>query len=146
MGIAPLFQAIIIPIILSPAAYFLGKRYGAKSAWFSFAVLLYSTIMLLYSAQISNPYSESYTWFPQSLGGSALLSSIGNFGLLIDGISIPFAVTIYIICTAVALYSVPYMKHRIFELEGIVAEHSLVTEVGEQAEEPKENSKTNSRF
>lgn len=143
MGIAPLFQAIIIPIILSPGAYFLGKKYGAKSAWFSFAVLLYSTLMLLYAAQISNSYFESYAWFPQSLGGSTLLSSIGNFGFLIDGISIPFAVTIYIICTAVALYSVPYMKHRIFELEGIVAEDSLAIE---GVEEPKENAKTNSRF
>ncbi|MGI0078695.1 MAG: complex I subunit 4 family protein [Nitrososphaerales archaeon] len=147
MDIAPLLQAVIIPIATSPVAYYLGKKFGSKSAWFSFAILLYSTLMLLYAAQISNPYSESYDWFAQSLNGSALLSSIGNFGLYIDGITIPFAVTIYIICTAVALYSVPYMKHRIFEQEGVAVEQTVTVEGAEEAgEQPKENARTNSRF
>jgi NADH-quinone oxidoreductase subunit M len=152
MDFAPLFQAVIIPIALSPVAYFLGKKYGSKSAWFSFAILLYSTIMLLFAASTAasstpNSYVENYNWFPQSLGGSVLLSSIGNFGLFIDGIGIPFAATIYIICTAVALYSVPYMKHRIFEQEGIGLEQTITTEGTEEIHvESKENEKTNRRF
>ncbi len=148
MDIAPLFQAVIVPILLSPLAYYLGIKYGSKSAWFSFAVLLYSTIMLLYAAQTSNPYFESYTWFPQNLAGSGALSSIGHFGFYVDGISIPFALTIYIICTAVALYSVPYMKHRIFEQEGIAVTETVTVEGEEHQEagEQKENERTNSRF
>ncbi len=147
MSIAPLLQAVVIPIVTSPVAYYLGKKYGSKSAWFSFAVLLYSTLMLLYAAQISNGYSENYDWFPQSLSGSPLLSSIGKFGLYVDGITIPFAVTIYLICTAVALYSVPYMKHRIFEQEGVAVEQTVTVEGTEEKEAgPKENARTNSRF
>src|SRR5579875_3329714 len=88
------------------------------AAWFSFAVLLYSTIALLYSTTIGNPVYELYPWFPHQLSsGTSTLSTIGNFGLYIDGISAPFSITIYIICTAAALYSLPYMRHRISEQE-----------------------------
>jgi NADH-quinone oxidoreductase subunit M len=147
LDIAPLFQAVILPILLSPVAYYLGKKYGSKSAWFSFVVLLYSTLLLLYAALISEPM-ESYSWFPQSLAGSGVLSTIGQFGLYVDGISIPFALTIYMICTAVILYSVPYMKHRIFEMESHSATETIVVEGGgkEETETTKENVRTNSRF
>ena len=33
----------------------------------------------------------------------------------LDGLSLPFALTIYILCTVLALYSKPYMAHRIEE-------------------------------
>ena len=56
-------QAILIPIIASPFAYLLGKRVGSKAAWFVFAVLLYSTIALILSAQ-TNPTDETYIFFP----------------------------------------------------------------------------------
>ena len=69
-----------------------------------------------------------------------VLSSLGHFGLYLDGVSIPFSITIYIISTAVALYSVPYMKHRIFEQEGIT--HDAETPDAE----PKETARTNQRF
>jgi NADH-quinone oxidoreductase subunit M len=136
-----LLQAILIPIIASPFAYLLGKRIGSKAAWFVFAILLYSTIALILSAQ-TNPTDETYIFFPASLNGSSTFSSVGHFGLYLDGVSIPFAITIYIISTAVALYSVPYMKHRIFEQEGIV--HEKVE--GQESTEPKENDRTNQRF
>jgi len=132
-----LLQAILLPIIAAPFAFFLGRRFGSKAAWFVFAVLLYSTVALIFASQ-TNPTDESYIFFPQSLNGSSTFSSLGHFGLYLDGVSIPFAITIYIISTAVALYSVPYMKHRIFEQEGLVHE--------EGHEEPKENEKTNYRF
>lgn len=135
-----LLQAILVPIIAAPFVYFLGKRVGSKAAWFVFAVLLYSTVALLLAAQ-SNPSDETYIFFPQALSNSTALSSLGHFGLYLDGISMPFAITIYIICTAVALYSVPYMKHRIFEQEGIEVDKSHEGEV-----EPKETERTNERF
>jgi len=137
MAYGLLLQAILIPIIAAPFAYFLGKRIGSRAAWFVFAVLLYSTVALILSAQ-TNPSNESYIFFPQNLNGSMVFSSLGHFGLHLDGISMPFAITIYIISTAVALYSVPYMKHRIFEQEAV--EHV------EGETEPKENERTNQRF
>ena len=136
-----MLQAILIPIIASPFAYLLGKRIGSRAAWFVFAVLLYSTLALLFSAQ-SNPTDETYIFFPQSINGSSTFTSIGHFGLYLDGLSMPFAITIYIICTAVALYSVPYMKHRIFEQEGV----GHAEEEGQESSEPKENARTNQRF
>lgn len=122
MAFSILLQAVLLPIILSPVGYLVGKRYGSKASWFAFAVLLYSTLLLLSAALSRNSagvYSETYSWFPITISGSSLLNSIGHFGLYIDGVSIPFALTIFILCTAVSLYSVPYMKHRIFEQEGI---------------------------
>jgi NADH-quinone oxidoreductase subunit M len=168
-----LIQAVLVPIILSPVAYFLGRRYGSKSAWFSFAVMAYSTAVLLLAASRANPYFESYSFFAQTLSGSPLISSIGNFGFVLDGISLPFAATIYLICTSVVLFSVPYMKHRIFEQEGLKADllsESPQTQQPLQSEtmmpsrsgsvtvsesdvrseesesEPEENARTNSRF
>ena len=156
-----LIQAVLLPIILSPLGYLLGKRFGSRAVWFAFAVLLYSTLLLLYAFGTGQS-SESYSWFPVAIAGSSLIGSIGQFGLFLDGISAPFALTIYIICTSVALYSVPYMKHRIFEQEGIVTESEPREVVGvsisgdkssqttENAEKTKEkdleNSRTNSRF
>jgi NADH-quinone oxidoreductase subunit M len=148
LAFALLLQAILIPLIASPIAYFLGKRIGSKAAWFVFAILLYSTIALILSAQ-TNPTDETYIFFPASLNGSSVLSSVGHFGLYLDGVSIPFAITIYIISTAVALYSVPYMKHRIFEQEGVEAQdvtESCELKEGEKSSGPKENARTNQRF
>jgi len=105
---------VLIPIITSPIAYYLGSRFGSKATMvFAFLVLSYSTFALFVAASISNPYSESYNWFPQSLTGSPLFSSVGNFGLYADGISLPLALIIYIVASSTALYSIPYMKQRI---------------------------------
>ena len=137
MTYALLLQAVLVPIVASPVAYYLGKKVGTKATWFAFLVLLYSTLLLLISAQ-NTPAFEGYTWFPRNLVGSSVLSSVGHFGLYLDGISLPFSITIYIIATAVSLYSVPYMKHRIFEEEGM-SKH-------EGEEQPKENARTNARY
>lgn len=99
-----LIQAVFLPIILSPLAYLLGKRVGGKAGWFAFAVLLYSTLLLLLSAFYGADYLEEYPWQP-----------IGTFGLRLDGLSLPFAATIYILSTVLAVYSIPYMTHRIEE-------------------------------
>ncbi|MDQ4066534.1 MAG: NADH-quinone oxidoreductase subunit M, partial [Thermoproteota archaeon] len=37
------------------------------------------------------------------------------FGLRLDGLSLPFALIIYILCTVIALYSRPYMVHKVKE-------------------------------
>src|SRR5215207_2196179 len=105
-----LLAAVFIPLLLSPIAYILGRKFGTNFAtWFSFSILAVSTILLMIPALGLKPgsnegYQESYQW-----------SQFGNFGLRLDGLSLPFALIIYILCTVLALYSKPYMIHKVGE-------------------------------
>jgi proton-translocating NADH-quinone oxidoreductase chain M len=104
-----LMAAIFLPLLLSPVAFILGRKKGIQLVtWFSFGVLVISTCFLLapiLSIDKDNPiHEESFSW-----------SQFGNFGLRLDGLSIPFAIIIYILCTVLALYSKPYMLHKIQE-------------------------------
>jgi proton-translocating NADH-quinone oxidoreductase chain M len=108
-----LLAAVFIPLLLSPLAYVLGRKFGANIAtWFSFSILAISTILLMIPAMglggdSSKVYQESYQW-----------SQFGNFGLRLDGLSLPFALIIYILCTVLSLYSKPYMIHKVTESAG----------------------------
>lgn len=102
--------ATFIPLLLAPVAYAIGRKAGAKSAtWFSFGALAVSTGLMLipaigvYTGQ-QTVYVEQYAW-----------GQFGNFGLRLDGLSLPFALIIYILCTVIALYSRPYMVHKVKE-------------------------------
>jgi NADH:ubiquinone oxidoreductase subunit 5 (subunit L)/multisubunit Na+/H+ antiporter MnhA subunit len=100
-----LLAATFLPLLMSPVSYILGKRIGINAVtWFSFGILAISTALLFVPAATLNggqsAYVESYPW-----------SQFGNFGLRLDGLSLPFAMIIYILCTALALYSKPYMIH-----------------------------------
>jgi proton-translocating NADH-quinone oxidoreductase chain M len=104
-----LLAATFLPLLMSPVSYILGKRIGINAVtWFSFGILAISTALLFVPAATLNggqsAYVESYPW-----------SQFGNFGLRLDGLSLPFAMIIYILCTALALYSKPYMIHKIME-------------------------------
>lgn len=105
-----LLAATFIPLLLAPVAYWIGRKAGAKPAtWFSFAALAVSTGLLLipavgiYTGQ-QTVYVERYPW-----------GQFGDFGLRLDGLSLPFALIIYILCTVIALYSRPYMVHKVKE-------------------------------
>ena len=104
-----LMAAIFLPLLLSPVAFILGRRKGIQLVtWFSFGVLAISTCLLLAPIisidEDNRIYEESFSW-----------SQFGNFGLRLDGLSIPFAIIIYILCTVLVLYSKPYMVHKIQE-------------------------------
>jgi len=98
--------ATFLPLIFSPVAYYLGKRKGINIVtWFSLGVLALSTIFLIvpsFNLGSGGIYQETYSW-----------SLLGHFGLKLDGLSIPFAITIYFISTVVVLYSKPYMIRKI---------------------------------
>jgi proton-translocating NADH-quinone oxidoreductase chain M len=105
-----LLAAIFIPLLMAPVAYAIGRKGGAKPAtWFSFGALAVSTGLLLipaigvYTGQ-QTVYAERYAW-----------GQFGDFGLRLDGLSLPFALIIYILCTVIALYSRPYMVHKVNE-------------------------------
>src|SRR5690349_10045290 len=105
-----LLVATFLPLLLSPVVYILGRKaVGVNTiTWLSFGVLAISTgllfipTLMLHGGQ--SAYVESYPW-----------SQFGNFGLRLDGLSLPFALIIYILCTVLALYSKPYMVHKIME-------------------------------
>lgn len=103
-----LLAATFIPLLLAPVAYVIGRRAGSTAVtWFSFGALAVSTGLLFLPtmlAQGGQPYVESYTW-----------GQFGDFGLRLDGLALPFAIIIYILCTVLALYSKPYMMHKIME-------------------------------
>jgi proton-translocating NADH-quinone oxidoreductase chain M len=103
-----LIVATFLPLILSPAVYYLGKRIGVNSiTWFSLGILALSTIFVVIPSLSVSPggkYQEIYSW-----------SQLGHFGLKLDGLSIPFAITIYLICTVSVLYSKPYMVRKILQ-------------------------------
>jgi NADH-quinone oxidoreductase subunit M len=99
-----LIQAVFLPILLAPVAYLVGRRSGTRVGWLAFAALLYSTVLVLFAAVLGSDYLEEYYWQP-----------IGTFGLRLDGLSVPFAATIYILSTVLAVYSIPYMTHRVEE-------------------------------
>ena len=100
-----LLQAVFLPLLLSPVAYIIGRRAGPTLAmWFTFAILLYSTILII-NAALSGTVEEHYPWTGQ----------FGEFGFLLDGLASPFAIIIYVLSTILALYSKPYMIHKFHE-------------------------------
>ena len=104
-----LLVATFLPLLSSPVSYILAKKVGVTAtAWFSFGILAISTGLIFIPAMTltsgQSAYVESYPW-----------SQFGNFGLRLDGLSLPFALIIYILCTVLALYSKPYMIHKIME-------------------------------
>jgi proton-translocating NADH-quinone oxidoreductase chain M len=105
-----LLAAVFLPLLLYPLAYIFGRKLVTNFAtWFSFSILAISTILLMIPAMSlksgsNEGYQERYQW-----------SQFGNYGLSLDGLSLPFALIIYILCTVLALYSKPYMIHKITE-------------------------------
>ncbi|MDH3501073.1 MAG: NADH-quinone oxidoreductase subunit M [Nitrosopumilus sp.] len=100
-----LLQAVFLPLLLSPVAYILGRKMGPNAAmWFTFAILLYTTIIVIQAA-LNGTTEEHYPWTEQ----------FGEFGFLMDGLASPFAIMIYVLCTILALYSKPYMIHKFHE-------------------------------
>ncbi len=101
-----LLQAVFLPLLLSPVAYIIGKKAGPTPAtWFTFAVLLYCTVLVIAPAINGETYEEHYPW----------TELFGEFGFVMDGLASPFAIMIYVLSTILVLYSKPYMIHKFRE-------------------------------
>ena len=62
-----LLQAVFLPLLLSPVAYILGRKYGTNAAmWFTFGLLLYCTIIII-NATLGGTYEEHYEWTTMSV-------------------------------------------------------------------------------
>ncbi len=109
-----LLQVIIVPIIFAAIVPFLGKRLNRRLGWIAFPVLLYTTLLLINAAFVlwntGVPINEEYKW---STGVFDL-----RFGFRADGLSLPVALVMNLVCTACSVYSVRYIQHRIEDLYG----------------------------
>jgi NADH-quinone oxidoreductase subunit M len=103
-----LLQVIVAPLLGGVVSLVLAGRLGRRTGWIAFASLLYSTIILLsvgsdlYAGGAS--VSESYAWAP--------MSGL-NFGFLADGLSLPVALIVAVVCVAASFYSIPYMQRKL---------------------------------
>jgi len=101
-----LMVATFMPLILSPVVYFLGKRKGINiTTWLTFGTLAIATVLVIIPCiglGSGGSYQEVFDW-----------SQLGHFGLKLDGLSIPFAITIYLLSTIIVIYSKPYMIRKI---------------------------------
>jgi NADH-quinone oxidoreductase subunit M len=71
----------------------------------TFGILSISTILVIIPSidlGSGGSYQEVFDW-----------SQLGHFGLKLDGLSIPFAISIYLLSTIVVIYSKPYMTRKI---------------------------------
>lgn len=109
-----LLQVIIVPVISAVVVALLGKKAGKYLGWIAFAVLLYTTLLLLFTGYGiftgGNQVSEEYNW-------STTIPNL-KFGFRADGLALPIALIMNIVCTASAAFSVRYMQKRIEDLYG----------------------------
>ncbi len=102
---------LIVPLLSTPIAWYLGKSMGKKTGWIAAAPLLVTLLLLLsIAAETSGggSYVEHYEWIP---------SAGVSLDLNVDGLNIWVLITINILCLFVSIYSIPYMEHRFHEWE-----------------------------
>ena len=100
-----LLQIIAVPLVASWGALLVVPRKNRWPAWIAIAALCYTTLLLVlagwkvYAGEILH---EQYAIGPQV-----------SFNLLADGLSLPVALIINLICLSLAFYSIHYVEHRI---------------------------------
>jgi len=109
-----LLQTVIAPLIGAILCAFLGKKLKKNLGWVAAVAMLYTTVLLaLVAVQLwiqGGSVTENYQW------GTVVFSL--KFGFLADGLSLPVALVMSIVCTAMAVYSINYMDHRIENMYG----------------------------
>ena len=101
-----LLQIVAVPLIASVVIGFTrSANISRKSGWIAIATLAYTTLLLgiaglrIYAGEV---IFEKYPLGPEI-----------SLNLLADGLSLPVALIINLICVALAIYSMPYVEHRI---------------------------------
>jgi len=100
-----LLQIVAVPLFASWAMLLVGPRKNRRPAWIAIAALCYTTLLLTLAGwriYIGEILHEQYTIGPEI-----------SFNLLADGLSLPVAFIINLICVALAFYSIHYVEHRI---------------------------------
>ena len=110
-----LLQSVFVPLLAVLAVVLLGSRLEKKTGWIVVVALVYTTFLLLISGvdilTKNSPILEEYTW-------ATFASFTINIGFYADGLSLPVALILNIVTLVCALYSIPYLDHRIEILYG----------------------------
>ncbi|MEW6671507.1 MAG: proton-conducting transporter membrane subunit [Thermodesulfobacteriota bacterium] len=108
-----LLQTIAVPVLAAVFILAARQRLGNKACWIARGSLLYTTALLLFGAfqvKAGRPLIEAYPF-----AGPAI-----TIDLLGDGISLPTALIINMLCTGLSFYAGNYIDHRIEAIYGSV--------------------------
>jgi formate hydrogenlyase subunit 3/multisubunit Na+/H+ antiporter MnhD subunit len=109
-----LLQTIVVPLITALACILLRKKFGKKVGWVASAAMVYVTILLAYVGLTiwseGGTFIESYQW-------QTVVFDL-KFGFLADGLSLPVALILSLLCAAAGIYSIKYIERRIEALYG----------------------------
>ena len=103
---AVLLQILLAPVLASVLIFVMRRRIGRRAGWIASGALLYTTLLVMLVGR------EVY-------GGRVLLEEYLviapdiRLGLLADGLSLPTLGVVILLCTALALYSIRYVEHRV---------------------------------
>ncbi|MCS7115918.1 MAG: NADH-quinone oxidoreductase subunit M [Nitrososphaerota archaeon] len=107
-----LFSTVLVPFIFSLIMPFLEKRTNVK------VVAAVSTLTLLYSLAVITLLMLRYGLSKGIIDPLHFRHDlIGSLTMLLDSVSGPIAFSIALVTSFVAIYSLPYMKHRFEEME-----------------------------
>ena len=113
-----LLQTILIPALAAPVIILTRRAVGRKAAWFARLGLAYSTLLLLFAclqlAKTGVPLVESHAFAGPDI----------TFDLLGDGLSLPVALIINLLCLALSFYADHYIDHRIEAIYGDLDERT----------------------
>jgi NADH-quinone oxidoreductase subunit M len=110
-----LLQVIGIPILASLVVFLTRNRWGRKAGWIAAGSLVYTTVLLCLAGL--------KVYEGQKVVEEYLLLSPGiRLGLLADGLSLPVALVMNLLCAVLAFFSIHYVEHRIEIIYGEVDE------------------------
>ena len=109
---ALLLQILLTPILASVVVFLTRNHIGRFAGWVTSGALVYTTSLVMVAAVSvirGQILIEEYRVIaPNSQNPDAI-----RLGLLADGLSVPTLAVVLLLCTALALYSIRYIEHRI---------------------------------
>ncbi len=113
LGAPLLWLSFAAPLAAGIASLVAGRRLGARghavlavASWVAAGLLLLPALAQVYRGAVA--LDPLYSRVP----------GIGVFALVLDGVSAPIAVAVVLVSLLVAVYSLPYMRHRFEEMGG----------------------------
>jgi len=100
-----LLQTVFIPLAAAVTVLLVRSRRGVLFGWIGIVSLAYTTVLLIiagFRLLCGGRIFEQYTLGPDV-----------SLNLMADGLSLPIALIINLVCLALAVYSLHYVEHRI---------------------------------
>lgn len=101
-----LLQIIVAPCIASAFIFLTRFKIGRKAGWIAAGTLVYTTVLLAIAGL--NVYQGTRIYEEYLLIAPGM-----RLNLMADGLSLPVALIVNLLCTALAIYSIHYVDHRI---------------------------------